>query len=231
MRKLLVTCGLFLSACATTSGAGKSGASAPFPGKEVAEKRRNEVMDAGKVGLECMKGKDVGGAGGIFAVTADANGKMTAEQVKWDGSPDVAKCVIDSANKTTLTPLPGAPVGVLWTFWAPGKEPAQEKAPDDTGSKIAGMQADAQNQIDQCAKTNLGQDFYAEVQVTVFVDANGKGWVPTLTNSTAKDGGFDGCVLDVLKNEKYPQLGNANPVPLPLNFKVGISDGLGTPKG
>src|SRR5438477_9626782 len=108
---------LFTSACATTSGGGK-GSSAPFQGHDAVAKRRTEISNAGQAATSCMKVKagDQPIKGGIFAVEADASGKMKAEAIKWDG-PDAAKqCIIDVAAKGTITPMPGPSVGALWEF-------------------------------------------------------------------------------------------------------------------
>jgi hypothetical protein len=225
MRTILISFGLVLSACATMGGATGKSSSAPFQGKDAVEKRRKEIVEASKAANDCLKNPD-GVKGGFFAVVADANGKLSAQQVKWDGPAPVAQCILDAASKATVTPLPGPPVGNLWSFWMPGAEPPVQQPPSDLEGKLASMQALAQAEIASCGERFLGVDFYAEVQVASFVTADGKAYAPTLLKSTAKDGSFDGCVLDVIAKAKFPQLDIVNPVPIPLNFHIGVSGGF-----
>src|ERR1700759_658455 len=105
--------GLLVSGCATVGSAGGKGASAPFPGQETLVKRRNEILDASKVAQDCMKVKqgEAEGKGGIFAVMADEKGKVTAQVINWDGPAPMSQCIVDAAQKTTLTPSPGPAVG------------------------------------------------------------------------------------------------------------------------
>jgi hypothetical protein len=225
MRTILISFGLLLSACATMSGTTGKGSSAPFQGKEAVDKRRKEILEASKIANDCMSKSD-GVKGGFFAVIADANGKLSAQQVKWDGPPPVAQCIVDAAAKATVTPLPGPPIGSIWSFWMPGTEPPLQQPPADMEGKLASMQALAQAEIDSCGERFLGVGFWAEVQVTSFVTSDGKAYAPTLMKSTSKDGSFDSCVLDVITKAKFPVLDIINPVPIPLNFHVGKSEKL-----
>src|SRR3954465_11309890 len=105
MTRQLLIASLFFVGCATTSGAGGGGSknTGPFQGKEALEKRRNEIFDASKVANGCMKVKqgEPVPKGGIFAVTASADGKLSAKTVKWEGTEPMAQCIVDTANKTT----------------------------------------------------------------------------------------------------------------------------------
>ncbi len=220
MRTILISFGLLLSACATMSGGGTKPSGA-FQGKDAVAKRKIEIVDAHKVANGCMKGDGI--KGGYFAVSADSSGKLNAEQIKWDGPAPVAQCVLEAANKATITPLTGPPVGALWSFWAPGAEPPQQQLPDGIEGKIGSVQELTHAEIVSCGERFLGVDFYAQATVMVFVTAEGKAYAPTLMNSSAHDASFDGCVLDAVAKAKYPPLDIVNPAPLTLTFTIGKS--------
>jgi hypothetical protein len=200
---------------------GGTKASGTFPGKDAVEKRKLEIVDAHKVANACLKGDGI--KGGFFAITANAAGKLTAQQIKWDGPAPVAQCVLDAADKATITPLAGPPVGALWEFWAPGAEPPTQQLPADMEGKLAPVNQNLQDEVQSCEQRFLGQEFYAEVKFTVFLTADGKAYAPTLTDSNSHDSAFDGCVLDAVAKAKFPTLDIINPIAIPLAFKVGSS--------
>ena len=122
-----------------------------------------------------------------------------------------------------LAPLTGPPVGALWMFWAPGAEPPEQQLPPDMEGKLAPVNQNLQDEVRSCEERFLGQEFYAEVKLTVFLTAEGKAYAPSLTDSNSHDGAFDGCVLDAVAKEKFPALDIVNPVAIPLAYKVGSS--------
>src|SRR5438270_13543009 len=117
MKTYLLIPTLFLAACATT-GTGTGGGSkstAPFQGLDAVNKRRIEITDAAAKVMDCLKSKasDPPMKGGVFAVTADAAGKLSAAAIKWEGPAEKKQCVIDAAAKAQLAALPGPSVGAL----------------------------------------------------------------------------------------------------------------------
>ncbi|MDB4966381.1 MAG: hypothetical protein JWN44_2070 [Myxococcales bacterium] len=216
---------MFLAACATTgTGAGGgSKSSAPFQGLEAVNKRRAEITDASKTVMDCLKSKasDPPMKGGIFAVTADATGKMTVTPVRWEGPADKKQCVVDTAGKTTLTPLPGPAVGALWEFMAPGEKIVDATVPKDLEEKLASLQMAAGAEVEACAQQNLPPDFPADTEVAFFVDREGQVYVPTVVKSTAKDGGYDTCVQGVVSKQKFPAINVPKPVGLTFRFHTG----------
>lgn len=219
MRNLLISFGLLLSACATMGGGTKS--SGAFPGKEAVEKRKLEIVDAHKVANGCLKGEGI--KGGFFAITADPSGKLSAQQIKWDGPPAVAQCILDAANKATITPAQGLPVAATWQFWAPGAEPPPQQLPDGIEGKIGGLQEVIHAEVMSCGSRFLGDGFYAQTSVMVFVTPEGKAYAPTVMSSNANDTSFDGCVLDAVAKAKYPPFDIVNPAPLTMTFTIGQS--------
>lgn len=223
MKNLLLFPMMLLAACATTGSGGK-GSTAPFQGPDVVAKRRNEIADAAKSAGDCVKMKKEEAAsfhGGMFVVTADSQGKLTAEPIKWDG-PDTAKqCIVAAASKTTVTPLAGPPVSAVWQWNAPGEQPAAPQPPKDLEEKVQSLQGTAQTEVDACAQQNLPPDFPADIEVAFLVDAGGKVYGPTVIKSTAKDGGFDTCVQNVVGKIKFPQENVQQPYPVTLRFHEG----------
>jgi hypothetical protein len=222
---LLVTLPVFpllASACATTSG-GSKGSSAPFQGVDAVTKRRTEIANAGQGAMDCMKAKpgEPTAKGGIFAVTADAAGKLKAETIKFDGPDGAKQCILDSATKATITPLAGPSVGTLWEFVAPGEKSEPGKAPEDLATKMQPLSETMQTQVIQCGQRFLGVDFGATVDVAYFLYNNGQAYVPTVIASDAKDGSFEACVQEVVANTKFPIVNVDKPFGATAHFKIG----------
>jgi hypothetical protein len=227
MTRQLLIASLFLVGCATTSGAGGGGGgsknSGPFQGKEAVEKRRKEIFDASKAALDCMKVKqgEATAKGGIFAVTAAADGKLSAQKVQWDGPQPMAQCIVDAANKTAITPLAGPPVGALWEFWAPGIQPKAPEQPSDMETKMQALQNGAANDVDFCYQNNLPPDFPVDIAVAFFVTGDGNVYAPTVVDSNSKDGGYDSCVLGIVSKLHFPTLAVEYPLPVTLKWHRG----------
>ncbi|HWE29689.1 MAG TPA: hypothetical protein VHB97_16885 [Polyangia bacterium] len=222
MKNLLLIPTMLLAACATTSGGGK-GTSAPFQGAAALEKRRAEMDDAAKGAMECMKTKpgEQPSKGGVFAVVADAGGKLKLDTIKWDGPDAMKQCILDTGAKTTVSPLPGPSVGSLWEFLPPGEKPQPPKTPDDLAVKMQPLQETMQNQVVECGRRYLGVDFGATIEVSYFLFTNGKAYAPTVIKSDAKDGGFEACVQDVISTTKFPALTVEKPFGATAHFKIG----------
>lgn len=225
MKNLLLLSTVLLAACATTSGGGKSGSSAPFQGMPAVTKRQSEIQDAAKASMECMRTKpgEQPGKGGVFAVMADAAGKLSVQVIKWDGPDAMKQCIVDAGNKTTVTPLPGPSVGTLWEFLPPGTSPSGPPAtPEAFKVGMQPLAATMQDQVVECGRSKLGVDFGATIDVAYFVYNNGKAYVPTVISSDAKDGSFDSCVQDVVANTKYPVVQADRPFGATAHFKIGV---------
>jgi len=226
MKNLLLIPTMLLAACATTgTGGGSKGSSAPFQGQDAVTKRRGEISDAAKAAnddcLKTIKASD-GFHGAMFSVTADAAGKLAIETLRWTG-PDTAKaCILGEASKVTVTPLPGPSVSSTWE-WNP---PAPEKAPPvvmppDLETKVQSLQTQSQAAVESCEQQNLPPEMPADISVAFLVDAQGKTHGPTVLSSTAKDGGFDGCVQKVISGMQFPASDVQVPYPVTLRFHVG----------
>ena len=223
MRNLLLIPTLMLAACATTGG-GSKGASAPFQGADAVTKRRTEIDDAAQSSMVCMKAKpgDPPIKGGIFAVTADASGKLKVDSIKWDGPDSVKQCIVDAGAKATVTPLPGPSVGTLWEFVAPGEKSQPAKAPSDLAVKMQPLTETMQAEVVACGARYLGVDFGATIDVAYFLYNNGHAFVPTVIQSDAKDGSFESCVQDVVSQTKFPALSVDKPFGATAHFKIGV---------
>ena len=224
MKNLLLIPTMLLAACATTGG-GSKGSSAPFQGQDAVTKRRSEIADAAKApNDECLKSIKAtdGFHGAMFSVTADAAGKLSIETLRWTG-PEAAKaCILGQASKLTVTPLPGPSVSSTWE-WNP---PAPEKAPavvmpPDLETKVQSLQTMSQNAVESCEQQNLPPEMPADISIAFLVDAQGKTHGPTVMSSTAKDGGFDGCVQKVISAMQFPASDVQVPYPVTLRFHVG----------
>lgn len=223
MKNLLLLPTVLLAACATTSGGGK-GSSAPFQGPSVVQKRQSEIQDAAKSSMDCMKVKpgEQPGKGGIFAVMADAGGKLSVDAVKWDGPDAMKQCIIDTGNKTAVTPLPGPSVGTLWEFLPPGEQSSgPPKTPEEFKVGMQPLAETMQNQVIECGRSTLGVDFGATIDVSYFVYNNGKAYAPTVISSDAKDGSFDSCVQKVVSETKFPVVQTDRPFGATAHFKIG----------
>lgn len=222
MKKHLLIPTMFLAACATT-GTGSKGSSAPFQGQAAVEKRRTEILDASKGAMDCMKVKqgEEPGKGGVFAVSADAAGKLTATPIKWDGPDKMKQCVVDKAAATPISPLPGPSVGALWEFLPPGSKPPHQDVPKDLEEKMQSLQATAQSEVEACAQQNLPPDFSADTEVSFFTYKDGTVYAPTVVKSTSKDGGYDSCVQNVVAKTKLPAVNVDDPIQLTFRFHVG----------
>jgi hypothetical protein len=215
---------LLFSACATTGGTGSKSSSAPFQGLDVVQKRRAEITDAAKAANDCVKMKKEEAAsfkGGMFNVTADAAGKLTVEPMRWEGPADAKACIVQKGNTTTITPLAGPSISSQWEWNAPGEKPPAPQVPKDLETRVQSLQAEAGAQVEACEQQNLPPDFPADIDVAFLVDPSGKVWGPTVIKSTAKDGGFDGCVQGVISKIKFPQEEVQAPYPVTLHFHVG----------
>jgi hypothetical protein len=223
MKTLLLAPLFLLAACATTGTTTKS-SSAPFQGPDALKKRRAEVDDAAKTAMECMKVKpgEQPGKGGVFAVMADAAGKLTVSAIKWDGSDAMKQCIVDAGAKTTVTPLPGPSVGTLWDFVPPGEKSDPPKAPDDLAVKMQPLSQTMQAEVVECGTRNLGLDFGATIDVAYYLYNDGKAYAPTVISSDAKDGAFESCVQDVVRNTKFPTLTVPKPFGATAHFKIGV---------
>jgi hypothetical protein len=215
---------MFLFGCATTGSTGAKGTSAPFPGEQQVEKRRNELLDASKLVKDCLKAKagESLGNGGVFEVIADASGKLSVKAIKWDGPQTAPQCVVETGQKATVTPFAGTPVGVLWEFWV--NPPAKQDPPKDADMKTQTVQNNMANEVDACYQRNLPPDFPADITVTFYVGADGGVYAPTVIESNSKDGGYDSCVRDAVANAKFPKLEIQNPVPLKLSWHRGKAE-------
>jgi hypothetical protein len=222
---IFVVPSLFLVACATTGGGGK-GSGAPFQGETVVQKRQTEIQDAAKTAMDCMKVKagDAPGKGGVFAVVADAAGKIKVEAIRWDGPEPMKQCIVDSGTKVTVTPLPGPSVGTVWEFLPPGQTASPPKAPDEFGVMMQPLQETIQSEIKNCGDRFLGVDFSAKGDVSFYVYNKGQAFAPTIIHSNAKDGSFEGCVQDVILKTKFPVVAVEKPFASQFHFKVGITD-------
>lgn len=213
---------LVLPACATTGG-GK-GSSAPFQGDAAVSKRRLEISDAAKLAMECMKvkpGEDAG-KGGVFAVVADANGKLKVDAIKWDGPAPMKQCIVEAATKSAITPLPGPSVGTLWEFMAPGAKSEPQPPPEELKVAMQPLAAVMQNEVAACGTQYLGVDFGAQIDVAYFLYKDGKAYAPTVIKSDAKDGSFESCVQDVISHTKFPTLTVEKPFGTTMHFKIGV---------
>jgi hypothetical protein len=222
MKKLLLLPTVLLSACATMGGS--KGSVAPAPGPDVVEKRRNEVSEAAKAAMDCMKVKagEQPGKGGVFAAEADANGKLTITPITWDGPEPMKQCIVDAGNKTTVSALPGPSVGTMWEFVAPGEKSEPSKAPADFGEKMQSLTETMNSAAVDCEQRFLGPDFAATVEVTYYVYNNGKAYAPTIVSSDVKDGGFEACLQQIVRETKFPVVAAAKPFPTTFRFKVGL---------
>src|SRR5262249_8400487 len=135
-----------------------------------------EIADAGSAAIPCMKAKpgEPVAKGGIFAVTADAGGKLKADAIKFDGPDTVKQCILDTATKTSISALGGPSVGALWEFTPPGEKSEPGKAPDDLQTKMQPLQETMQTEVIQCGQRFLGVDFGATVDVAYFLYNNGQ---------------------------------------------------------
>lgn len=224
MKNLLLFPTVLLAACATTSGGGK-GSSAPFQGMPAVTKRQSEIQDAAKGAMDCLKVKpgEQPSKGGVFAVTADASGKLTVQPVKWEGTDAMKQCIVDAGSKATVTPLPGPSVGTLWEFLPPGA-PASGPPTVPEAYKV-GMQPlneTLQNEVATCGQKTLGVDFGATIEVAYFVYTDGKAYAPTVISSDAKDGSFDSCVQNVIANTKLPVVQTDRPFAVTGRYKIGV---------
>ena len=89
---------------------------APFAGTTVLEARQKELLAKADVASQCRSPTPEPDKGGIVEVTAHADGKVSARSMMWRGAEAMATCVVDAANKITLTPLPSPSISTLWTF-------------------------------------------------------------------------------------------------------------------
>jgi hypothetical protein len=222
MKNLLLIPTMLMAACATTGGGGK-GSSAPFPGPQVVQKRQSEIQDAAKSAMDCLKAKpgEEPSKGGVFAVVADAAGKLTVQAIKWEGPEPMKQCIVDAGAKTPVSALPGPTVGTLWEFTPPGAKQEAPKAPDDFAVKIQPLQETMQNEVIECGRRYLGVDFGATIDVSYFMYTDGKAYAPTVISSDAKDGSFESCVQDVVGHTKFPTVATNAPFGATAHFKIG----------
>jgi hypothetical protein len=223
MRNLLLIPTLMFAACATT-GSSSKGSSAPFQGTAALTKRKAEIDEAAKAAMDCMKVKagEQPGKGGVFAVMADAGGKLKVDPIKWDGPEPMKQCIVDAGSKTTVTPLPGPSVGSLWDFVPPGEKSEPPKAPEDLAVKMQPLRETMQAEVVECGTRNLGLDFGATIDVAYFLFSDGKAYAPTVISSDAKDGAFDSCVQEVVSHTKFPALAVNKPFGATAHFKIGV---------
>jgi hypothetical protein len=228
MKNLLLVPTMLLAACATTGGSGSKGSSAPFQGVDAVTKRRAEIADAAKMPTdECLKmKKDEVAAfkGGTFVVTADAGGKLTVEPLRWTGPEAAKSCIVASAAKVTVTPLPGPPVSSTWEWAATGEKATTPVVPKDLETRVQSIQANTQVQVEACEQQNLPPEMPADISVAFLVDPAGKVHGPTVINSTAKDGGFDTCVQKAIAATQFPAEDVPAAYPVTLRFHVGRID-------
>jgi hypothetical protein len=213
---------LFLAACATTGG-GSKGSSAPFQGEPAVQKRQSEIQDAAKTAMDCMKvkaGEDPG-KGGVFAVVADASGKLKVDALKFDGPDSVKQCIVDTGNKTTISALPGPSVGSLWEFLPPGEKSTPPKTPDDFATNMQPLAETMQNQVIECGRRYLGVDFGATIDIAYYLYNSGQAYAPTVIKSDAKDGSFDTCVQEMILSTKFPKENVDKPFGATGHFKIG----------
>lgn len=225
MKKLLLVPTLLVAACATTGGGGGKGSSAPFQGMPAVTKRQSEIQDAAKASMECLKVKpgEQPAKGGVFAAVADASGKLSVQAVKWEGPDAMKQCIVDTGNKTTVTPLPGPSVGTLWEFLPPGSNAGgPPTVPEAFKVGMQPLNETLQAAVVACGQKTLGVDFGATIEVAYFVYNDGKAYAPTVISSDAKDGSFDSCVQDVISNTKLPVVQTDRPFPVTGRYKIGV---------
>jgi len=224
MKNLLLIPTMLLAACATTGGGGSKGSTAPFQGQDAVTKRRSEISDAAKTANDdCLKSMKVtdGFHGAMFSVTADAAGKLSIETLRWTGPEAAKQCIVGESSKVTVTPLPGPSVSSTWEWNPPGEKAPAVVMPPDLETKVQSLQTQSQVQVESCEQQNLPPEMPADISVAFLVDAQGKTHGPTVLSSTAKDGGFDGCVQKVISGMQFPASDVQVPYPVTLRFHVG----------
>jgi hypothetical protein len=223
MKTLLLVPTMLMAACATTGGAGGGGKVAPWPGTAAVEKRRAELDDAAKAAMDCLKVKpgEQPAKGGVFAVVADASGKLKVDAIKFEGPDSVKQCIVDTGNKTTISALPGPSVGSLWEFLPPGEKSTPPKTPDDFATNMQPLAETMQNQVIECGRRYLGVDFGATIDIAYYLYNSGQAYAPTVIKSDAKDGSFDTCVQEMILSTKFPKENVDKPFGATGHFKIG----------
>jgi hypothetical protein len=106
-------------------------------------------------------------------------------------------------------------------YWAPGAAPKAEEMPDNAAGALNAQHERMQPEVDLCGQRYLGEGFPADISISVALVADGTVYVPTVVSSTAKDGGFDSCVLEVVAKQKFPAIDVKGPVPATIPFHYG----------
>ena len=213
---------LLLSACATL----KSGSSsAPFQGTDAVAARIKEINEKFTVAGPCLKAATdpTTEKGGVLEVMAGADGKLAARTLVWEGTAGVQKCIIDAASATTITPLPGPPIGTVWTFAAPGTPPPP---PPDRDPAVARAIADEQGRIaneleGSCAQRFIPPEQPTDIELAFYIMPGGKPAAVNVTDSTAKDGDFETCSQSLIAGKTLPDPRYAGPFPAKMHFHFG----------
>jgi hypothetical protein len=232
MKILLLVPTMLLAGCATTGGSSSKGSNAPFQGADAVTKRRSEISDAAKTANdECinklMTKEDAAAfKGASFVVTADSAGKLSVDTLRWSGPETVKACVVNSATKVTVSPMPGPSVSSTWEWNAPGEQGKPPVMPPDLETRVQPLQTQAQAAVEACEQQNLPPEMPADISVAFLVDPAGKTHGPTVINSTAKDGGFDTCVQNLIRGIQFPQASVPEAYPVTFRFHVGRTEKL-----
>lgn len=212
-----------LGACATGAGSGEV---APAPSTEAIKARVKELNDkVAKVTQQCTGAGEADRAGGLFEVSADAGGKLSARGVWWKATPQTEACLLGAINQATISALGGPTVAMVWQVLAPGASQAEPPPlPPDAMSEFSATQGRLQVEVEACAQRHLPPEFGADVEVAFYLVAGGKVVAPTVISSTAKDGNYETCVRGVVGGGTFPDPHYDGPYPAKLSFHVGRLD-------
>src|SRR5262249_30500551 len=153
-----------------------------FQGPSVVQKRQAEIGEAAKSIQDCtrVKAGEQPAKGGVFAVVADASGKLTVSALKWEGPDPMKQCIVDKGNQITVTPLAGPAVGTVWDL---GTESSVGKPPEEFKTKMQPFAETMQSEVKACGDRLLGVDFGATIEVAYYVYNSGQAYAPTVVSS------------------------------------------------
>lgn len=221
--RIFVPAALLLAACPAGMG-GSGGDIAPFQGQAAHDARLKALNDKyPEIGKACVK-TDEDAKGAIYEATADAQGKVSGRTLIAKGNPEAEKCVLAAIRLLAVGPFAGPPVSTFWQF---NPEGAPAPAPAEPGKITSEQMQSVKNRLDDavgaCAQRHLPQDFPADIEVTFSIFPGGRPGVANIASSTAKDGNYESCVLNLVLGETYPDPHHDGPFPVRLPWHIGPS--------
>ena len=208
MKNLLLFPTMLLAACATTGGAAAKARARRSRAPTSWSKRQTEIHDAAKTANGLHEGQ-AGRARRSRAASSPSSPTPAASSRsrRSSGTAPRGEAVHRRRRRQGDGDAAAGSVGghASGSSCRRARADRRRRCPPTSRSSMQPLAGDdAEPGRSSAARSYLGVDFGANIDVAYFVYNDGKAYAPTVVKSDAKDGSFDTCVQDVVPKTKFP---------------------------